>query len=57
MAQETTPEPSGPLDLLGLADAMGAIGGLGLDRGIPPSIIMKHVVGRGEVQSKPAGFE
>ena len=40
-----------------LADAMGAVSGLGLGGGIPPRIEVHHSVGAGEVEAGAAGFE
>jgi len=40
-----------------LPDAMGAVGGLRLDRGIPPRIEMDHGVGGGEIQADAASFQ
>src|SRR5439155_26061005 len=37
--------------------AMGAVGGLRLDRGIPPRIEMNHGVGGGEIEADAAGFQ
>src|SRR5205823_4960281 len=36
---------------------MGAVGGLRLDRGIPPRIEMNDGVGSGEIQADAAGFQ
>ena len=44
-------------DILVLSDAVGAVGGLLLDGGIPPWVEMKDVVGTGEVESQPSGFQ
>src|SRR5205807_7008248 len=41
----------------GLPDAMGAVGGLRLDRGIPPRIEMNDGVGGGEIEADTAGFQ
>ena len=43
--------------VLGLPDAEGAIGGLILDRGIPPAVEVHDVRGRGEVEAGAAGFQ
>ena len=40
-----------------LADAMGAVGRLRFDGGIPPRVEMNHGVRGGEVQADSAGFE
>ena len=44
-------------DDAGLADAMGAVGGLGFGGGIPPGIEVDDGVGGGEIQADAAGFE
>ncbi len=44
-------------DFFGLADAVGAVDGLGFDGGIPPGVEEEDVVGGGEIESDPAGFE
>jgi hypothetical protein len=44
-------------DLLLLADAMGAVGGLVLDGRVPPGIVVDDGVGGGEVEAGAAGFE
>src|SRR5262245_55540887 len=41
----------------GLADAMRAVDGLGLDGRVPPRIVKHHVTGRGEVQSRSRGAQ
>ncbi len=48
-----------PVDEHGLvlADAVGAVGGLVLDRRVPPGIEQEDVVGRGEVEAGAAGLE
>ena len=40
-----------------LADAVGAVGGLGLDRRVPPGVAQEHVIGRGQVQAHAARLE
>ena len=40
-----------------LADAVGAVGGLVLDGGVPPGIHVDDVVGGGEVEPGAAGLE
>ena len=40
-----------------LADAMGAVGGLAFNGGIPPGIEMDDGIGAGEVEADAAGFE
>src|SRR5690606_9227130 len=40
-----------------LADAVGAVGGLVLDRGVPPAVVVDHVGGTGEVEPGPAGAQ
>src|SRR5579871_1211903 len=45
------------LHVLALADAEGAVGGLVLDGGVPPAIIVKHVIGRRQVESHAAGLQ
>ena len=44
-------------DLLGLADAVGAVDGLRLDGGVPPGVEQVDVVGGGQVQAEAAGLE
>ena len=44
-------------DVLFLADAEGAVGGLVLDGGVPPAVKMDHVVGAGEVEAGAARFD
>ena len=44
-------------DRAGLADAVGAVGGLVLHRRVPPGVHVDHVVGGGEVQAEAAGLE
>jgi hypothetical protein len=44
-------------DLAGLADAVGAVDGLGFDSGIPPGVEQEDVIGGGEVKAEAAGFE
>ena len=44
-------------DAAGLADAEGAIGGLVLDGGVPPAVVVEDVRGAGEVEAEAAGFE
>lgn len=43
-------------DVLLLADAEGAIGGLIFDGGIPPTIEVDDVAGGGEIEAGAAGF-
>ena len=40
-----------------LADAVGAVGGLGFCRWIPPWVVVDHGVCGGEVESGAASFE
>src|SRR6187431_146371 len=40
-----------------LTDAVGAIGGLCLHRGVPPRIEVNYVVCGGQIEPEPAGFE
>ena len=40
-----------------LADAVGAVGGLGFGGGIPPRVEVDDGVGGGEVEAGAAGFE
>ncbi len=40
-----------------LADAVGAVDGLGFDGGVPPGVEEVDVVGGGEVEAEAAGFE
>lgn len=44
-------------DGFGLADAVGAVGGLGFGGGVPPWVEMDDDVGGGEVEAVSAGFE
>ena len=44
-------------DVLLLADAMRAIGGLAFDGGIPPRIVVDDRIGGGEIEPGAAGFE
>ena len=44
-------------DGLGLADAMGAVGGLGFDLWVPPRVEVDDNVGADEVEAGAAGFE
>ena len=44
-------------DRAGLADAVGAIGGLVFDGRVPPGVEVDHVVGAGEVEAGAAGFQ
>ena len=44
-------------DRAGLADAVGAVGGLVLHRRVPPGVHVDHVVGGREVQAEAAGLE
>ena len=45
------------LDRLGLADPVGAVGGLLLDGRVPPAVDVDHVVGAGEVEAGAARLE
>ena len=45
------------LDIFGLTDAEGAIGGLVFDGGVPPAVEVEYVVGAGEVEADAACFE
>ena len=40
-----------------LADAVGAVSGLHFDGRIPPRVQMDNVIGGGQVQADPAGFQ
>ena len=44
-------------DVLGLADAVRAVDGLGLDGGVPPGVEQVDVFGGGQVQAQAAGLE
>ena len=44
-------------DVAGLADAVGAVDGLGFDGGVPPGVEQEDVVGAGEVEAEAAGLE
>ena len=44
-------------DVADLADAVGAVDGLGFDGGVPPGVEEEDVVGAGEVEAQAAGFE
>ena len=44
-------------DVADLADAVGAVDGLGFDGGVPPGVEEEDVVGAGEVEAEAAGFE
>lgn len=44
-------------DHAGLADAVGVVGGLVFDRGIPPGIELIYRIGAGEVEADAARFE
>ena len=44
-------------DGLVLADAVGAVGGLGLGGGVPPGVVVDDGVGGGEVEPGAAGLE
>ena len=44
------------MTLPGLADAVGAIDGLRLGRGVPPRVEQEAVVGFGEVEPEPAAL-
>ena len=43
--------------MLGLADPVGAVDGLGFDGGVPPGIEENHVAGGGEVEAGTTRFE
>ena len=43
--------------MLGLADAVRAVDGLGLDGRVPPGVEQEDVVGGGQVQAEAAGLE
>ncbi len=43
--------------MLGLADAVRAVDGLGLDGRVPPGVEQVNIFGRGQVQAQAAGFE
>ena len=40
-----------------LADAVGAVGGLVFDGGVPPAVEMEHVAGGGQIEAEPAGSQ
>ena len=44
-------------DGLGLADAVGAVGGLVFRGGIPPRVVVDDGVRSGEIEAGAAGFE
>lgn len=44
-------------DVLVLADAVGTVGGLGLDSGVPPEVEVDDVAGGGEVEAGAGGFQ
>ena len=44
-------------DRLVLADAVGAVRGLGLGGGVPPRVVVDDGVGGGQVEAGAAGFE
>ena len=44
-------------DVLGLADPVRAVDGLGLDGRVPPGVEQVDVFGRGQVQAQAAGLE
>ena len=44
-------------DVLGLADPVRAVDGLGLDGGVPPGVEQVDVFGGGQVQAEAAGLE
>src|SRR5947209_9037358 len=44
-------------DRLVLADAVGAVGRLVLNRRVPPRVVVDHRVGGGEVEAAPARLE
>lgn len=44
-------------DGFGLADAVGAVGGLGFGGGVPPWVEVDHDIRGGQVEAVAAGFE
>ena len=44
-------------DVLALADAIGTVGGLLLDGGVPPWVEMNDIVGSREIQSQTTGLK
>ena len=44
-------------DVLGLADPVRAVDGLGLDGGVPPGVEQVDVLGGGQVQAEAAGLQ
>ena len=44
-------------DILCLADAVSAVNGLFLDRGVPPGIQKDDIICRCQIKSKTAGFQ
>jgi hypothetical protein len=42
---------------LGLAEAVGAVGGLVFDGRVPPRVVVDHRVGGGEVEADAAGLQ
>jgi hypothetical protein len=45
------------VDGAGLADAMGAVDGLGFDGGVPPGVVEDDVAGGGEIEAGAGGAE
>ena len=45
------------VDIPGLADAEGPVGGLVLHGGVPPPVVVNHVVGPWQVEAGAAGLE
>ena len=45
------------VDVPGLADAEGPVGGLVLHRRVPPPVVVDHVVGPGQVEAGATGLE
>ena len=44
-------------DVLVLTDAIGTVGGLCLNSGIPPEVVVDDVAGSGEVETRASGFQ
>ena len=44
-------------DILVLTDAVGAVGGLCLNSGVPPKVEVDDVAGSGEVETRASGFQ
>ena len=44
-------------DDAGLANAVGAVGSLGFDSGVPPGVEVENGIGSGEVEADAASFE